>query len=316
MTTKPTPKASGKKAGAKSPKPVEEQLKRHFNSLSTQIDGGHFTNAIKTLDPQDKDALDTKLFLFIQTEQYESALELIKHIPGTSESSHAFERAYLAYRLQKEEGAFEIVESARKEGVADGRALAQLEAQIKYRQTDYEGARDIYNELLETCAEDTDEYPDLVTNLNATQAHLDFLSNGYLAALNSLEVSVAALEDAGAPPLPSASSVAILASKSTPVPANVEPIPKAPRKSRLPKHVVLGVTPMPDPERWLKKRERTAIQGRRGKKGGRKEGMGVGATQGTAVPAERDAGSTSAPKASTTSSSGRGAGSGKKTKKR
>lgn len=39
---------------------------------------------------------------------------------------------------------------------------------------------------------------------------------------------------------------------------------------------------MPDPERWLKKRERTRVEGR-GRKGKTREGMGVGATQGSAV---------------------------------
>ena len=38
---------------------------------------------------------------------------------------------------------------------------------------------------------------------------------------------------------------------------------------------------MPDPERWLKKRERTKVEGRNRR--GKKEGMGAGATQGAAV---------------------------------
>ena len=59
---------------------------------------------------------------------------------------------------------------------------------------------------------------------------------------------------------------------------------KLPRKSRIPKHVVPGVTPLPDPERWLKKRERTSTHrydGRR--RGQRGAGMGIGATQGSTV---------------------------------
>lgn len=61
---------------------------------------------------------------------------------------------------------------------------------------------------------------------------------------------------------------------------------KGPRKGRLPKHVVLGVTPMPDPERWIKKRERTYVtfaQGRKGKGKGRKEGATAGYSQGVSV---------------------------------
>ncbi|KAG8997810.1 hypothetical protein FRB90_012428 [Tulasnella sp. 427] len=325
-----TPGASAprRKAEPKPPKPVEEQLKRHFNSLGAQIDGGHFKNAIKTcnkilrLVPDDKDALDSKLFLLIQTDQYEAALELIKELPGPSDSSHLFEQAYLLYRLQKEEEATEMVKRARETGEYEPRALSNLEAQIKYRQTDYEGAREIYDELLDTIAEETEEHPDLLTNLNATQAHLDFLSSGYLAALNSLDISVGALEDAGAPPLPgtgvtSSLSNALEQSKSA---ATAEPTPgapKPPRASRLPKHVILGVTPMPDPERWLKKRERTTVHGgggRGGKKGRKKEGMGVGATQGLALPAEKERATSSGPTGGSGSTSARGGG-GKKGKK-
>jgi signal recognition particle subunit SRP72 len=59
---------------------------------------------------------------------------------------------------------------------------------------------------------------------------------------------------------------------------------------RLPKGVVLGVTPPPDPERWLKKSERTNF-GQRRRKGGA-GGGGGGATQGSAadVPAAVESG--------------------------
>ena len=49
------------------------------------------------------------------------------------------------------------------------------------------------------------------------------------------------------------------------------------RKKRVPKGVIPGVTPPPDPERWLKKSERTNAFIQSGKK--RKTGGG-GATQG------------------------------------
>ena len=135
---------------------------------------------------------------------------------------------------------------------------------------------------------DTEEHPDLVTTLNATQAHLDFLSSGYLTAINSLDISVPTLEDAGVPAIPSTSSGQPKAGtvESAPDPAPAKP----PRKARLPKHVVLGVTALPDPERWLKKRERSHFYGRHGRRRAArrgKEGMGLGATQGMALPAER-----------------------------
>jgi signal recognition particle subunit SRP72 len=89
---------------------------------------------------------------------------------------------------------------------------------------------------------------------------------------------------AGPPPLPAASGPSSVPS-TTGQAANV-PISRAPRASRLPKDVVLGVTPAPDPDRWLKKRERTShlYSGRRARRYDRSgppgAGMGVGATQG------------------------------------
>ena len=80
--------------------------------------------------PQDQDALDSKLFLLIQTERYDEALDLIKEMPGTSAEYHAFEKAYLLYRLHKEAEASEVIESARQSGNVDERALTHLEAQI------------------------------------------------------------------------------------------------------------------------------------------------------------------------------------------
>ena len=59
--------------------------------------------------------------------------------------------------------------------------------------------------------------------------------------------------------------------------AGLKPPLKSIRKKRVPKGVIPGVTPPPDPERWLKKSERTSVFNQSGKK--RKTGGG-GATQG------------------------------------
>lgn len=48
------------------------------------------------------------------------------------------------------------------------------------------------------------------------------------------------------------------------------------RTKRIPKSVVLGSTPLPDPERWLKKSERSTFG-----MGKRKKAGGGGATQGS-----------------------------------
>jgi len=161
--------------------------------------------------------------------------------------------------------------------------------------------------------QDTDEYQDILVNLEATQTHIDFLEKDYLKGVHALPNihSASALEALPAPSIVSTlSSVTNIPSGATvPTSKTLEPqAAKAPRKSRIPKQVVPGVTPPPDPERWLKKRERTSTHrydGRR--KGHRGAGMGIGATQGSAVPDPIPTGS-----AKTTSGGG---GQGKKGKK-
>lgn len=83
------------------------------------------------LEPTDKDALSAKLFLLIQTDQYESALEHVQQnlATGSSGASHRFEQAYLLYRLQKESEASGVLREIQQEG-SDSRASMHLEAQI------------------------------------------------------------------------------------------------------------------------------------------------------------------------------------------
>ena len=145
-------KHSARKAGPKPPLGVPERLKRLFTSLCAQIDGGHFNNAIKTcdksmfhsyltisydglnlwpvlrLEPNDADAVQTKLFLLLQTEQYQPALSLIEH-EGKNQD-RAFERSYSYYRLQREEDARQILRMIKDEKGDDDRGVMHLEAQL------------------------------------------------------------------------------------------------------------------------------------------------------------------------------------------
>ncbi len=67
----------------------------------------------------DPDALQTKLFLLLQTERYGAALEL----PGCD----GFEKAYALYRMQKGDEAREVL----KEVTGDAeRGATHLEAQL------------------------------------------------------------------------------------------------------------------------------------------------------------------------------------------
>jgi len=173
-----------------------------------------------------------------------------------------------------------------------------LEAQLAYREGSYEVAFDLYNQLLDTAEPDSEEHSDILTNLQASQTHLDFINMGFLHALDSLPTSITSILEIAPPPqLPSAvvphTSDSITANTSTGF--NATPALKKVRMSRVPAGVIPGVTPAPDPERWLKKSERSTFgQGRR-----RKGPSGGGTTQGSASvdgPPPQTAGSGHIPK--------------------
>ncbi|KAK7046973.1 SRP72 domain-containing protein, partial [Favolaschia claudopus] len=237
------------------PLAVPEQTKRLLKTLVAQIDGGHNLNAIKTCDkilrlaPSDPDALQTKLFLLLSTDQPAAAITLIESL--NEEGANAFERAYALYCLNKRAEARDALPQSSAE--VDERGARHLEAQLDYREGAYQAAFDIYNDLLDS-APTAEEQADILTNIQAASSHLDFINTTFLHSLDALPTHLQTqLEDAPPPALPSSAPVVQVAA---------EPVRAAPpkeKKVRLPKGVVLGVTPPPDPERWLKKSERSNL---------------------------------------------------------
>lgn len=124
--------------------------------------------------------------------------------------------------------------------------------------------------------QDSEEHSDLATNLNAAQAHLDFLTTGYLHALDTLPPSITNNLETAAPPAPPGSA-SLSNVHGPPSQPPAQPKEKKVRMSRVPKGVVPGVTPAPDPERWIKKSERTSY----GQGMGKRRKAGGGATQGS-----------------------------------
>ena len=126
----------------------------------------------------------------------------------------------------------------------------------------------------------TEEYSDILTNLQASQKHLDFINTDYLRVLDGLSSDVTGSLEHAPPPGPpgpshgTSSGVVPSANNPEDVGVKADSVRKV-RARRVPKGVVPGVTPPPDPERWLKKSERSTFQQARGKRKG-----GGGATQG------------------------------------
>ena len=112
---------------------------------------------------------------------------------------------------------------------------------------------------------------------------MEFVNTGFIRALGALPTSITAnLESAPPPPQPlSAIAAALGGSNEASGDSPSDPIkkPKKVRMRRVPAGVIPGVTPPPDPERWLKKSERTTtLAGGKKRRGG---GGGGGATQGS-----------------------------------
>ena len=76
------------------------------------------------LAPADEDALQTKLFLLLQTEQYAAALALVD-----ADDGRAYEKAYSLYRLQHESDAGDILREVKAKDPED-RGAVHLEAQM------------------------------------------------------------------------------------------------------------------------------------------------------------------------------------------
>lgn len=129
----------------------------------------------------------------------------------------------------------------------------------------------------------SDEQADILTNLEAAQKHLEFVNTGYLHALDALPSSlINGLETNPPPALSTAGTSNISVTVTAEGEAGSKPPVKSVRKKRVPKGVIPGVTPPPDPERWLKKSERTNAFNQSGKK---RKAAGGGATQGIVEPA-------------------------------
>lgn len=160
----------------------------------------------------------------------------------------------------------------------------------EYRRGNYQKSQELYSHIFDTSPpvcyipniayphftdyeKESDEQADSLVNLNASQAHLDFLQSGYLRSLHGLPQTILnSIEEIPPPSIVPPHPILTTTQQLVPLREN-----KQPKKSRLPKNYKPGITPPPDPERWIKKSERTNVHhGKRRKGGGN-------ATQGSVV---------------------------------
>ena len=132
--------------------------------------------------------------------------------------------------------------------------------------------------MIEDNIQNSEEHSDILTNLQASQSHLEFIESTYLRSLSALPTSISSSLET----VPPTATIASAAADPQDVKADLISKPKKARPSRVPKGVTPGITPAPDPERWLKKSERSTFGQGTGKKR-RGGGGGGGASQGAAV---------------------------------
>ncbi|KAI9638379.1 uncharacterized protein MKK02DRAFT_36142 [Dioszegia hungarica] len=294
-STKPAASAPKKREfKPRPPRSAEERLPKLYHGLTDQVDGGHFQNAIKScrkilaLDPSSVPAFQTLLFLHLHTDEYASALALLDNPPTGSVSTLEFERAYCLYRLHREKEALEVLRTIGTQG----RKEDHLEAQISYRMGDYKRAQELYDDLLAGCDSSSSEHPDIITNINATAAHVDFVSHGFHSHLSAPPPSQASAPashipseselETFVPSLPAgwASGGAPSVAAKAPV-KEAKPEQKKKPRHKLPKGAVVGKPFNEDPDRWLPMKQRASFIAAQSKKKGGNMSMGVGMTQGS-----------------------------------
>ncbi|KAM0752645.1 hypothetical protein T439DRAFT_179434 [Meredithblackwellia eburnea MCA 4105] len=282
---------------------IEEQLKKAYRSLYDQLDRQFYQNALKTcakilrLSPADPLALQTRLQLLVALERYPDALKELSK--SEIEGQDGIEKAYCLSKTGRIDEAAAVIEGFPEETREDtvGRLI---EAQVRYRQGQYQASHELYEELVHTVAVDDPSLPDLETNLETTQSHLDFLTSVVPSQIAG--VSVDTLEDKPLGPIVSKVSAAknkkgkgkAVPTRSKATPSTLKSAKKIRAKGKKLVPLLKAGKPLPkkaeelDPERWVPKRERPGfaeeIVRRREKERGRfKESQGL--TQGSAEPA-------------------------------
>lgn len=152
--------------------PTETKIKLLYSKLFNQINKGLFLNSLKTVNKlllyaNDKELVRIKIFLLLQLDKFSLALNLINDY----DDEFNYEKAYCLYRLKNESESRLILNRFK---VGNDRKWVVLEAQLDYRQGNYEKALDHYQNLSLDVDHQFDEYSDLVTNLNASSNNLNF----------------------------------------------------------------------------------------------------------------------------------------------
>lgn len=100
--------------------------------IRISFNSGKLNLVVLRIKSKDSDALQAKLFLLLQTEQYDAALALISE-NSSEENGREFEKAYSLYRLHRESDASDVLSNVKgRQGPSEfhSRGIIHLEAQL------------------------------------------------------------------------------------------------------------------------------------------------------------------------------------------
>ena len=141
-----------------------------FAELQVHVESDDHAAALPVIDkilaeaPGDEDALQCKLVALIHTKRFREALALFESAPALA-GAGAFEKAYVLYRLNRQEEAIEAIETAAPKTGVDVR-MDLLRAQVLYRLGRYHDSGEVYGAL-----EDDDTDPgEMAVNQSAAMS--------------------------------------------------------------------------------------------------------------------------------------------------
>ncbi|WKX96523.1 hypothetical protein Q1695_012729 [Nippostrongylus brasiliensis] len=152
---------------------TEGGLRQCLTDLSRADTSGDYQKALQAANriirryPKELYAFKCKLVCLIQLAMYDDALTLIKKTPATQMGECAFEKAYILYRLERNEEALEALAACDPK---DHRAL-ELKAQLCYRLDQFQEAHEIFRNLLRNHSDSYDD--ERTANCLAVQAQLE-----------------------------------------------------------------------------------------------------------------------------------------------
>eukprot|EP00761_Pharyngomonas_kirbyi_P014785 gb/GECH01014815.1/.p1 GENE.gb/GECH01014815.1/~~gb/GECH01014815.1/.p1 ORF type:complete len:587 (+),score=173.03 gb/GECH01014815.1/:1-1761(+) len=130
-------------------KDTEQKLEENFKQLHESIENGNYKDGLKNceeilnISPEDKEAIKTQVFLFINLNRISDVLNFLEEKDSClQENDIAYEKAYCLYRNNNFEKALEIVKDYKD------KSYQHLKAQILYRMGDYNAAASEYEKII------------------------------------------------------------------------------------------------------------------------------------------------------------------------